>query len=137
LTSTATTSSPVGTYPITFAAGSLSATNYSFTYVSGTLVVYSTSSSLPVVLQLSPSSATAGGAGFTLTVFGENFAPASIVLWNGSVRTTTYISNTQLNAAISAADLAKEATNLIAVANTSAPISTSSGLLSLWRARRR
>jgi len=128
LTSTATTSSPVGTYPITFAAGSLSATNYSFTYVSGTLVVYSTSSSLPVVLQLSPSSATAGGAGFTLTVFGENFAPASIVLWNGSVRTTTYISNTQLNAAISAADLAKEATNLIAVANTSAPISTSSGL---------
>jgi sugar lactone lactonase YvrE len=39
LTTTATVSSPVGNYTITAAAGTLSATNYSFTFVNGTLTV--------------------------------------------------------------------------------------------------
>ncbi len=39
LATTATTTSPVGTYPITFATEALTATNYSFTYVPGTLTV--------------------------------------------------------------------------------------------------
>jgi hypothetical protein len=126
---TATSSSPLGTYPITFSTRNLSATNYSFTYVSGTLVVYSsTSSSLPLPLLFSPASATANGAGFTLTVTGANFTAKSVVLWNGAVRTTTYVSSTQLTAAISAADIAREATNLITVANTAAPLGTSSAL---------
>jgi MBG domain (YGX type) len=44
LTTTAITTSPVGTYPITAALGSLTATNYTFTFLNGTLTVqYSTS----------------------------------------------------------------------------------------------
>ena len=39
LTTTATTSSPAGTYPITAALGTLAATNYAFTFVNGTLTV--------------------------------------------------------------------------------------------------
>ncbi|HWW23083.1 MAG TPA: Ig-like domain repeat protein [Edaphobacter sp.] len=39
LTTTATTSSPVGTYTISAALGTLAATNYSFTFVNGTLTV--------------------------------------------------------------------------------------------------
>jgi len=39
LTTTATTKSPVATYPITFATEPLTATNYSFTYVSGEMSV--------------------------------------------------------------------------------------------------
>ena len=39
LTTTATASSPAGSYTITAAAGTLSATNYSFTFVNGTLTV--------------------------------------------------------------------------------------------------
>jgi hypothetical protein len=39
LTTTATTTSPVGTYPITAAQGTLAAANYSFTLVNGTLSV--------------------------------------------------------------------------------------------------
>ena len=39
LTTTATTSSPVGPYPITAALGTLAASNYSFTFVNGTLIV--------------------------------------------------------------------------------------------------
>ena len=39
LTTTATTTSAVGSYPITFATESLTASNYTFTYVPGTLTV--------------------------------------------------------------------------------------------------
>ena len=39
LATTATTASPVGTYPITFATETLTATNYTFNYVAGTLAV--------------------------------------------------------------------------------------------------
>jgi hypothetical protein len=39
LSTTATTTSPVGKYPITFAYKNLSATNYTFNYVAGTLTV--------------------------------------------------------------------------------------------------
>jgi len=39
LTTTATSASPVGTYTITAAMGTLSATNYSFSFVNGTLTV--------------------------------------------------------------------------------------------------
>ncbi|PYS44775.1 MAG: hypothetical protein DMG13_33320, partial [Acidobacteria bacterium] len=39
LTTTANASSPVGTYPITAALGTLSSANYSFTFVNGTLTI--------------------------------------------------------------------------------------------------
>ena len=39
LTTAATTTSPAGTYPITAALGTLAATNYTFTFVNGTLTV--------------------------------------------------------------------------------------------------
>ena len=40
-TTTATSASPVGTYPITFSTESLAAANYTFTYVNGTLTISS------------------------------------------------------------------------------------------------
>ncbi|MHC5732377.1 MAG: MBG domain-containing protein, partial [Nostoc sp.] len=39
LSSTDTVTSPVGTYPITAAAGTLAARNYTFTYSNGTLTI--------------------------------------------------------------------------------------------------
>jgi hypothetical protein len=39
------------------------------------------------------------------------------VLWNGAVRKTTFVSSMQLTAAISKADIAKETTALVTVAN--------------------
>jgi hypothetical protein len=54
---------------------------------------------------LSPSSATAGGSGFFLTVTGTGFGPASVVRWNGNARTTTYVSSTQLQAIIHSSDI--------------------------------
>jgi hypothetical protein len=52
-----------------------------------------------------PSSTTAGGSAFTLTVNGDHFVTTSTVKWNGSARATTYVSATQLTAQISASDI--------------------------------
>ena len=60
---------------------------------------------VPVVRSLSPTRAAAGGAGLTLTVKGKGFVAGSVVRWNGVPRTTTYVTGSQLRAAITAADL--------------------------------
>jgi hypothetical protein len=60
----------------------------------------------PVATSLSPSSVNAGSAAFNLTVNGSNFVSSSVVRWNGANRTTTYVSSTELRAAIGAADVA-------------------------------
>ena len=123
LATAATPSSPVGTYPITFATAGLASSSYTFNYVNGSLVVYNTS--LPLTLWLSPGSTTAGGTAFTLTVNGANFTSNSQVLWNGAARTTTYVNSTQLTATILAQDIAGESTGLIAVANPAPNAGTS------------
>jgi trimeric autotransporter adhesin len=55
---------------------------------------------------ISPSSASPGGPGFVLTASGTNFTNASVVQWNGSSRTTTYLNPRQLRAEILASDIA-------------------------------
>jgi len=66
---------------------------------------------------LSPASGTAGEPAFTLTVNGTNFFHASQVNWNGSFRVTTYVSPTQLKAAILASDIATAGSALVTVTN--------------------
>jgi hypothetical protein len=79
-------------------------------YVSG-----SSGAPVPLISGLAPMSATAGGAAFTLTVDGSGFANGSVVQWNGVDRTTTYVSSTQLTAAIPAADIAAAGTAQVTV----------------------
>ena len=74
----------------------------------------------PAISSLSPAGAVVGGGDFTLTVLGSNFGSGSTVLWNGSARTTTAVSSTQLTAAIGAADLAAVATINVTVQNQGA-----------------
>jgi hypothetical protein len=59
----------------------------------------------PTITSLSPSSTTAGGPAFTLTVDGTQFISTSQVLWNGSQAPTTYESSTSLTAQIPASNL--------------------------------
>jgi N-acetylneuraminic acid mutarotase len=78
------------------------------------------SSSTPTISSLVPASAIVGGAGFTLTVNGTNFvngANASVVQWNGAALTTTYVSATQLTAAVPSTDIAAAGTASITVVN--------------------
>jgi hypothetical protein len=58
----------------------------------------------PTTTSISPTSVTAFGPAFTMTVTGTNFVPTSVVQWNGSNRATTYVSATQVKATILAAD---------------------------------
>ncbi len=74
--------------------------------VSNALVFAIGGNPVPVMGTILPATATAGAPGFTLVVLGSAFVPQSVVRWNGSSRTTTFVSSTQLHAAITAADLA-------------------------------
>ena len=62
-----------------------------------------------VVSKLSPFSANAPGAATTLTVTGTGFTGSSVVMWNGTTKTTTFASATQLTAPLTTADLASGA----------------------------
>lgn len=65
-----------------------------------------TSAEPPVVTTITPNSTTAGGGAFTLTVNGDKFVPTSKVQWFGANRPTTFVSVNQLQATISASDVA-------------------------------
>ncbi len=69
----------------------------------------------PTISSLSPASATAGGPPFTLTVNGGGYDSSSVVRWNGSNRPTTYVNPTQLQAAITAGDIASAGTAQVSV----------------------
>jgi 6-phosphogluconolactonase (cycloisomerase 2 family) len=77
---------------------------------------------------IAPTSANAGGPDFTLTVNGGSFISTSTVNWNGSARATTEVSDKQLTAAISAADIAAGGTAQITVVNPSPGGGTSNSL---------
>jgi hypothetical protein len=81
---------------------------------------------VPVITSLSPNTAIAGGAGFTLTVTGKNFVSTSVVKWAGSARATTFVSATELTATILATDIAKGGTFAVTV-NSPAPGGGTSG----------
>jgi hypothetical protein len=61
---------------------------------------------VPAVTSLSPARTGAGTGAFSLTVNGSGFATTSEVRWNGIARPTTFVSGTQLRAAIAEADIA-------------------------------
>jgi len=73
----------------------------------------------PSVSSLAPTNANAGGNAFTLTVTGSGFIASSTVHWNGSSRTTTFGSSTQLQAAILASDIAASGSAQVTVSNPS------------------
>jgi hypothetical protein len=70
LTTTATAASPAGSYTIIAATGTLSAANYSFVFVNGTLTITKATSSLSVSSTINPS-IYGQSVTFTLTVAGS------------------------------------------------------------------
>lgn len=79
--------------------------------------VTSTPNPTPILLALTPSSTIAGSATFTLVVGGENFVPNAVVNWNGSPRSTQFVSGLELRAQITAADVANQGTAAVTVTN--------------------
>jgi serine protease len=72
---------------------------------------------VPAISSLSPPGTAPGGVVFTLTVNGSNFVSNSAVQWNGLVRSTTFVSFTQLTASILASDIATAGTAAVTVVN--------------------
>ena len=64
----------------------------------------------PAITTISPNSAIAGGAAFTLTINGTNFVAASMVNFGGAAPATTFVNSTQLIAAIPASSVASTGT---------------------------
>src|SRR5258706_493931 len=84
----------------------------------GLIATASATNAVPWVQEpLTPTSAAAGGPAFNLYIFGAAFGKNARVLWNGSKRTTTYITSQEVIASISAADIAKPGTATIQVQN--------------------
>jgi hypothetical protein len=71
----------------------------------------------PVINSLTPDSATSGSGDYTLTVNGQYFVAGATVNWNGSARTTTWVSSSQVTAAIQASDVASVGTAEVTVVN--------------------
>lgn len=71
----------------------------------------------PVITGMSPAVVQEGSPAFTVTVTGSNFGQGATVLWNGSGRSTTWVSATELTASITAADVASQNTAEVSVAN--------------------
>lgn len=72
---------------------------------------------VPYISSLSPASREAGWPAFTLRVLGTNFAPTAVVRWNGANRTTTFVSATELRAAITQVDIRTAGTRQVSVLN--------------------
>ena len=61
---------------------------------------------VPTLSSILPNTAAVGSGAFTLTATGTNFVASSVVRWNGSNRTTTFVNSTKLQAQILASDIA-------------------------------
>lgn len=77
----------------------------------------SSSTNAPALSSLNPSSATAGGAGFTLTVDGSGFQSGATVNFSGSALGSTFVSSTQLTADVPASAIASAGTDAVTVTN--------------------
>src|SRR5207253_11314145 len=71
----------------------------------------------PTTTSISPTTKLVTDAAFTLTVNGTNFLSTSVVNFNGSAQTTTFVSATQLTASIPTTDLATAGTFPMTVTN--------------------
>ncbi len=76
------------------------------------LSIQTASSSLTYV---SPSTATVGGQGFTITANGVGFTTGALILWNGTSLVTTLVSGVELTAPVPASYLATAGTVQVAV----------------------
>jgi len=73
----------------------------------------------PIISSINPSSIPADSSGFTLIIYGANFAPGSSVQWGDSNIAADYISSTQIAAAITSTDVANTGLVAISVMNPS------------------
>ena len=95
---------------------------------SSAFTVSASGNPVPIATALTPSSATAGGSGFTLTVTGSGFVNGAVVRWNGSDRVTTFVGATQLTATVLSTDTVSSVVETVTVFNPTPSGGLSNGL---------
>jgi hypothetical protein len=88
-------------------------------------VSFTVNNAAPTITSLSPASAIAGSSAFTLTVNGAGFVNGATVQFNGSSKTTTFVSTTQITAGILASDIATAGTANVTATNPAPTIGPS------------
>ncbi len=106
-----------GTVPVTVTDPTEGATNS---------LSFSVTPAVLTLTSVSPTSVTVGGPAFMLTVLGAAFTNSSVVQWNGTSRTTTYVSSSELVAQINAADIAALGTASVTVQDSTSSVGTTS-----------
>jgi trimeric autotransporter adhesin len=79
---------------------------------------------IPVISALTPASAVAGGAAFTLTVNGSGFLSGATVNWNGAALPTTLLSAAALSATVPASLIATAGSAAVSVGNAGGAVSS-------------
>jgi hypothetical protein len=98
----------------------LSSDSLKTTFVGASKPVFAFSvSPPPSITSLSPAIAVAGGAAFTLTINGTNFTAATTSSWGVTALATTYVSATQLAAAVPTSLIASAGAMSVIVSNVS------------------
>ena len=95
-------------------------------YQQSSAVLFTVNPATPAVSTLTPSSITAGSAGFMMTVSGAAFTPASKANWNSAPLDTIFVSPTQLTASIPASLLVNAGAAAITVTNAAGSSATAS-----------
>lgn len=98
------------------AAYTLSATSSPSTST-GISGAFDISNPAPTLTGITPSTVCSGGNDFMIEVTGTNFNPKSVVLFNGSPRSTTFTDSNLISAIITTADIASAGTPSITVSN--------------------
>jgi hypothetical protein len=81
------------------------------------------------ITSLEPPGVVAGHPAFDLVVTGTGFAQGATVQWNGANRVTTFVSTTQVKAAIAAVDVANPVSVPVTVTNPAPAAGTSNALI--------
>jgi len=91
--------------------------NVTVTTTGGTTTAskFTVTAPVPIISELSPSSAIAGNPQFTLTILGYNFIAGAAAKWNSTALVTTYKSATEVTAMVPATLVAKQGTADITV----------------------
>jgi hypothetical protein len=96
---------------------------------SGPATLTVTEASIPIVQSITPTSVEVGSGALTMAVTGNKFNLNSVVRFDGSERSTTFIDSRHLNASLTATDISREGTHEISVLNRPPNGGTSNSLL--------
>jgi hypothetical protein len=83
----------------------------------GSTAAYAANPVPTVTAPVQPQAVVPGHPDFVLTVYGANFVSGAVVNWNGSPRSTLFVSARELQAKILASDVAKPTAGFITVTN--------------------